>query len=110
MDGKIASALSVGSSTGSEPLEQQLRRASKIARLELPEDELKGLLRDAEAIFKEFSQVRGLEPPHVSGETLFVAGALREDVVEKFPDADRILGQVPKMEEGARLIKAPKSL
>lgn len=104
MDGKIASA-----SSESE-LEQQLRRASRIARLELPEDELKGLLRDAEAIFDEFSRIQGLELPHVSGETLFVAGALREDVAEKFPDADRILGQVPKMEEGARLIKAPKSL
>lgn len=74
----------------------------------LSEEELKGLLRDAEAIFEEFSKIQGLELSHVSEETL-VPGALRDDdFPEKFPDVDGILGQVPKKE--GRLVLAPKSL
>ncbi len=106
MDGKIASKEAVSSSTEAE-LEQQLRRASKIARLVLSEDELTGLLRDAEAIFEEFSKIQEIELPD-SVETGTIGAVLREDVAEKFPDADRILGQVPKKE--GRLVLAPKSL
>lgn len=106
MDVKIASVLPASSES---ELEQQIRRASRIARLVLSEDELTGLLRDAEAIFEEFSKIQGLELPD-SVETV-TTGPLREDVAEKFPDADRILGQVPKKEEGGgRLVLAPKSL
>ncbi len=105
---KIASVLPA--STESE-LEQQIRRASKIARLVLSEDELNGLIGDAEAIFEEFSKIQELELPD-SVETVAVAtGSLREDIAEKFSDSDRILGQVPKKKEGGgRLVLAPKSL
>lgn len=104
---KIASVLPA--STESE-LEQQIRRASRIARLVLSEDELKGLLRDAEAIFGEFSKIQEIELPDSveTGAVTVAAGSLREDIAEKFPDADRIFACVPKKE--GRLVLAPKSL
>lgn len=109
MDGKIASKDAVSSSTESE-LEQQIRRASRIARLVLSEDELNGLLRDAEAIFEEFSKIQELDTkvPEETLEAETSGTALREDIAEKFPDADRIFACVPKKE--GRLVLAPKSL
>lgn len=103
---KIASKEAGSPSTESE-LGQHLRRASRIARLELSEEELKGLIGDAEAIFEEFSEIQGLELPS-SVETVAVGGALREDIPEKFTDVDGILACVPKKE--GRLVLAPKSL
>ncbi len=73
----------------------------------LSEEELAGLLWDAEAIFEEFSQIQELGFPD-SVETVATGSLMREDIAEKFPDGDRILGQVPKKE--GRLIRAPKSL
>lgn len=102
MDGKITSA-------SSEPeLGQQLRRASKIARLSLSEAELDGLLKDAQAIFEKFSEIEALEPssnPRMEPEEM----QLREDgPVAVFESIGKLLDQVPKKE--GRLIRAPKSL
>ncbi len=104
MDVKIASVLPA--STESE-LEQHIRRASKIARLVLSEEELEGLLGDAETILEEFSKIQEIELPD-SVETDTIGAVLREDVAEKFPDVDKIFACVPKKE--GRLVLAPKSL
>lgn len=106
MDGKITSA-----SSESE-LGQQLRRASKIARLEFSEWELQALLKDAQAIFEKFSEIQELD---LSSATVMEPGEitetpLREDgPVVVFESTGKLLDQVPK-KEGERLIKAPKSL
>ncbi len=110
VDVKIASKEAGSSSTESE-LERHLRRASKIARLLLSEEELKGLLGDAEAIFGEFSKIQELDTRTFFEETpeTGIEGALRDDdFPEKFQDADGILACVPKKE--GRLVLAPKSL
>lgn len=104
MDGKIASA-----SSESE-LGQQLRRAAKIARVELPEEELQGLLKDAQAIFEKFSEIGELNLSSATmepGET--AETPLREDEPPEISKCvEEILGLVPKKE--GRLVKAPKSL
>lgn len=107
MDGKIASS-GIASSSESE-LGQQLRRASKVARLELSEVEMQALLKDAQAILGKFSEIKGLDlsstPIMEPGET-----QLREDGPREVSNCiEEILAQVPK-KEGERLVKAPKSI
>jgi aspartyl-tRNA(Asn)/glutamyl-tRNA(Gln) amidotransferase subunit C len=76
---------------------EDVRRVAELARLELSPDEEERLAGELGAILGYVAKLAELDvagvPP--TANALDVGGALRDDVVENRPDADRLLANAP---------------
>lgn len=82
-------------------------RLARLARLELPPAEADALGAACEAIAREFADLAAFAAPLAPPEEER-AGDLREDVAADAGEADAILAAAPRIDPGARLVRAPR--
>lgn len=83
-----------------------LRRVARLACLELDDAEAERLARDLAVITASFGDLAAFarELPDATEEE---PGALREDAVEAFPDADALLANAPRV-DASRALRSPR--
>jgi aspartyl-tRNA(Asn)/glutamyl-tRNA(Gln) amidotransferase subunit C len=82
--------------------EQTVRRVAHLARIALPEARVKPMVAELNGILAWIEQLNEVDIAGVEPMTSAVAATLpmREDVVTEGGDADRVLRNAPKCEDG----------
>lgn len=87
----------------SEIDENTVRKAAKLARLALPEERVKPMAEELTGILNWIEQLNEVDIEGVEPMTSAVEGLalpMREDVVNDGGDAERVLKNAPKSEDG----------